>query len=230
MAHRLLVCIICVVLPGFAMQVGFGVTGNAGMGFSRWETAIVDAQGQPITDHLSSRQPVYGFGPTMNFWFNKTYGLNIGVQYSWYKYNYTYDYTTSSEAIEWRWNYKNLLFPVDLKIGIPLGQHRVFVGGGVLLFKQLSGEMNAVFWGQSTETENIPDENLETGILPRGLAGAEFHLGNIGFQTLINYHYGLHGVDNRFAGSPISTHHLTTSLGVLYYFGKITASDNNNWW
>ncbi len=220
MIIKVLVCVLCVVLPIFAMEFGFGVAGNVGIGVSKWEHDIRSPEGQLLADHLSSRKPTFGLGPTFNFWFNKNFGLNIGVQYSWYDYNYTYDYATTAEAIEWKWSYRNLILPANLKIGIPFGGNRVFIGCGFLVFKQLNGEMGGFMWGDSLETEDVPNDYLETNILPRFLIGSEFYTGNVGYQTCINYHYGLDGVDERFEGSPNTTHHMTVSIGVLYYFKR----------
>jgi len=220
MIIKVLVCILCIVLPVFAMELGFGFAGNIGIGFSKWEIDVRDPQAQLLADHLSSSELTFGLGPTFSFWFNKNFGLNMGVQYSWYDYNYTYDYATTAEAIEWKWSYNNLIFPVNLKIGLPLGKNRAFIGAGFLIFKQLNGKMSGLFWGDDWETENVPDEYLETNILPRFLIGAEFYTGDVGYQTCINYHYGLDGVDERFEGSPNTTHHVIVSFGVLYYVGR----------
>mgnify|MGYP001122715110 CR=1 FL=1 len=156
----------------------------------------------------------------MDFWFNDNFGLNIGLQYGWYNYNYTYDYATSEAAIEQRWRFNNLILPIGLKIAIPFWKNRAFVGGGVIVFKQLSGELSGICWGQDIEVQNIANEYLKTGVLPRFLVGAEFHPGNIGYQFLIDYYYGLNGVDERYDGSSTSTHHLIFNVGILYYLGK----------
>ena len=217
MIIKTLVIIMCLVLPAQAMEFGFGGAGNVGMGFSRWEIDVVDPLANHVTDHLSSREPVFGSGPMVNFWFNDNFGLNIGFQYSWFNYNYTYDYATSSEAYEWRESFQNLILPSNLIIAIPFGKNRAFIGGGILVFKQLNGKLSITAWGDDMVVQNISNENLETGVLPRVLIGAEFCSGNISYQTTFDYY---HGLDGLFTGPGISTHHLSLTVAVLYYPGK----------
>ena len=143
MIIKILVLIMCLVLPAQAMEFGFGGAGNAGMGFSRWEIDIVDPFGDPLTDHLYSCEPIFGLGTVVNFWFNENFGLNIGVLYSWYNYNYTYNYVTNAEAIEFSWSIQSLILPADIKIAIPFGKNRAFIGGGVMVCKQLMGKAEA---------------------------------------------------------------------------------------
>ncbi|MCK4233186.1 outer membrane beta-barrel protein [candidate division WOR-3 bacterium] len=222
MLIKTLVLITCAVLPIQAMEFGIGAVGNIGIGFSRYETDVRDETANLVTDHLSSRAPVFGLGPMVNFWFNDNFGLNMCLQYSLYNYNYTYDYATSEAAIELRWSIQSLILPADLKIAIPFGKNRAFIGGGVIVSKQLKGKEGGIIWGNDLEAWNMRSEELKTDFLLRALIGVEFCSGNIGYQTSIDYYQGLYPL---FVEPWASTHHLSLSFAVLYYPGKGNGSD-----
>lgn len=216
-----MVLFFCAILPVKATDFGIGVAGNIGMAFSEYKLSIVDENGNIITDHLSSREPAFTLGPEMELKFNNIFSLNLSLQYGRYNYNYTYDYATSSDAIEMEWHYTNLIFPVSLKFTPKSFKNIIYIGGGIILYKQLSGEFRGNVWGHKTGIQEVPNEYLRTGIIPQLLLGAEFHSDKIGYQTSINYYYGIDGVDLLFDdSSSTSTQHLSLNISILYYFNK----------
>jgi hypothetical protein len=220
---RILALIACAVLPARATELGIGAVGNIGMGFSRYEIDIRDPQANIVSDHLSSREPSFGLGPMVNVWFNDNFGLSMCLQYNWYNYNYTYDYSMNEDAIEERWSIQSLILPADLKIAISYGRNRAFIGGGVILAKQLAGKAGAIIWGNEHEDWNMESEELKTEFLLRAVIGSEFfYSGNIGYQTSIEYY---HGMDVLFIEPDVSTHHLSLNFAVLFYPGKGSGSD-----
>jgi hypothetical protein len=216
---RILVFLVCTALPAQAMEFGFGAVGNIGMGFSRYDADIRDPQANIVSDHLSSRGPCFGLGPVVNFWFNDNLGLSMALQYEWYNYSYTYDYSSNESAIERRWSIQSLLLPADLRAAIPYGEkNRVFIGGGVMVGKQLSGKAGGMIWGSELEDWDLESKELKTEFLLRAVLGAEFfYSGNIGCQTSIEYYRGM---DGSFVEPDASTHHLSIDFALLYYPGK----------
>jgi hypothetical protein len=220
MLIRIMVLLACAVLPAQAMEFGIGGVGNIGMGLSRDEIEIRDPNANVLSDHLSSREPVFGLGPMVNMWFSDFAGFDLCLQYCWHTYNYTYDYTSSEGAIESRLSIQSLLLPTDLKIAIPYGgKNRAFLGGGIIAYKQLRGKEGGIYFGDDIGERNIPSEELKTAILPRAIIGTEFlYSGDIGFHIFIDYYRGMDAYV--YTGPSVSTYHLNINLAILFYPGK----------
>lgn len=202
-----------------AMEFEIGIGANLGMGFSKYDINVIDPEGNLLADHLASREPNFGMESTIQFWFTKTWGIQTGLQYGWYNYNYTYDYRTGAEAIVYKWNYKSLIFPIELILGFPIGKNRFVIGSGLIVSKQLKGERSGKVWGMNLETEELADDLLKTSVHPKILIGAELLSGNIRLQPSVSYIYGLDGVDKQF-DSGCSTHHILAGISILYVVGK----------
>jgi hypothetical protein len=212
---KLSISVIMLVLPLFALEFGIGIVGDAGLGFSRWEMDIYDTNGTFLTDHLQSNEPVFNLGVITNVMFTKNIGIRASLQYAWYNYNYTYNYSTNSDALIWKWHYKNLIFPTDLVFSIPAGKHKIIMGTGLIVCKQLKGEMSGITGGINLPVEEIPEDYLETTIAPQFFMGIEFLKEHIILSPTISYSYGLDGVGKEFA-TEISSHYVIMNLAVLY--------------
>lgn len=216
MPKKILISVFLIIFPMFAVEIGLGIVGNAGLGFSRWKMDIIDASGTFLTDHLQSNEPVFNVGPSANMWFTDNLGIRASVQYGFYNYNFTYDYTSSSHTIEWKWNYKNLIIPIMLTFGIPTGRNRIVIGAGFSICRQMSGQTSGIMWGQDLPVDNLLEDVLETTVAPEFLIGAEFSNNQIKICTSINYLYGLDGVGEQLA-TEITNHLFAVNLGVFYY-------------
>lgn len=211
---KLLISITAMTLPLLALEFNFGITGSAGFGVSRWEMDIY-SNGTFLADHLQSNEPVFNLGAMTNVMFTENIGIRTGLQYGWYNYNYTYDYTTSSHSIEWKWSYKNLILPTELVFGIPIGKHKIIMGAGLIVCKQLEGKMSGIAGGIDPPVEEIPKNYLETTIAPQFFIGIEFSKERFILSPTISYSYGLDGLGKEFA-TEISTHYVMINLAVLY--------------
>ena len=203
--------------PMFALDVGLGIAGSAGIGYSRWKFNVYDEEGNHLATHLDSWEPVFGTGPSLSIWFTRNIGLKTGIQYARTRYNYTYDYASPSDAVELVWDYDNLVIPVALMAGVPSGNAKFLVGAGFTVVKQTSGRMGGgLIWGERDDVDPLPDSLLATKFVSNGIIGAEFRVRRFGLVPSLVYINGLHGLD-RNLWADISTHHLIFNMDVFYY-------------
>lgn len=209
--NRILTGMFITMLPLFSMEFNIGIVGHAGYGMSRWKMDIYDANGTFLADHLQSNEPVFNLGAMTNVMFTENIGISAGLQYGWYNYNYS----TNSDALEWKWSYENLILPTGLVFGIPTGKHKIIMGAGLIVCKQLEGKMSGIAGGIDPPVEEIPKNYLETTIAPQLFIGVEFLKERFILSPTISYSYGLDGLGKEFA-TEISTHYVMINLAVLH--------------
>lgn len=183
-----------------AIEFNAGVIGHAGLAHSQLSTTEQNT--------FKSNEPVFQLGFALNLWMMDNFGIQTGVQYGWYNYDYAHI------PYGGEWDCRNLIIPVDLLYGIPMGNHKVVAGGGFAVCKQLAATGTAGF---ITPVE-IADSLLKTAIGPELLIGVELHGGHMVLFPSFKYAYGINGVSDEFPSidGDVPKHYFLLGLSLFY--------------
>ncbi|UCD05278.1 MAG: outer membrane beta-barrel protein [candidate division WOR-3 bacterium] len=199
-------------LPCFAVEYNVGLAGAVGLGISRWEGEFYNFEGVYIGDRLDSEEPIYQAGLALSAWITETLGMQSGLQYGWY--NFQYSHTSATTSVDYAgWKVNNLLIPVHLMYGIPLGKNRMVIGAGISICRQLSATSS----GPEHYVE-VPDSLLETTVGPQVSIGYEMRAGGVSIFPSFSYVYGIGGLSDQlvYSTGSISNHYFMLCLGLLY--------------
>jgi len=179
-------------LPVLAVEYCPGIVFHGGFASSSWGS-------------LTSTEPAYGLGLGLNVWFTDRIGIHTGIQYAWYYYEY--EHTTNE------WSCGNLLLPIDLFYGIPVGNNKVVFGTGFAICKTLNAKGAVGFITPIA----IPDSTLETNIGPEFMLGMEMNFQSICILPSIKYAYGLDGPSNKYwdRGEETSHHYILLGIAMM---------------
>lgn len=197
---NIVIIVTIISLPVSAIEFNAGFTGHVGLAHSQLSTS----QGGTF----KSDEPVFQLGLGLTFWMTDNLGIQTGVQYGWYNYDYAH--------IEYggEWDCRNLIIPVDLAYGFPIGSNKIVIGGGIAVCKQLAATGTVGF---ITPVE-IADSLLKTTIGPELLLGFELHLSRVVLFPSFKYAYGLDGVNNEFPtiDGYVPKHYFLPGFGIFY--------------
>jgi hypothetical protein len=207
------VCIVVLLCPllCLALEYNVGVTVNAGLGLSRWSGDFYNGQGIWITNHLDSKEPVYQGGLGLKVWFTDALGAHAGLQYG--RYDYYYTCNAPPEITGARYEYGNLLMPLEFMYGFLLGGKRLTIGGGVMVCRQLNGKIPGPVLFSS-----IPDSLLTTTVGPQISLGYEIKSGRLRIFPSLRYVYGIDGLNENLlsATESMAKHYVLFGVGVFY--------------
>jgi len=189
MVKRILLALFLFILPVFAVEYCAGIISHGGMVPSRWGS-------------LTSSEPAYQLGLGLNIWFTNKIGVHTGLQYAWYYYEY--------EPVTLEWSCGNLLLPVDLIYGIPIGKNKIVLGAGFAICKTLNATGAVGF----ITPISVPDSILETNIGPELMVGMEINFQSICLFPSIRYAHALNGPSNKYWDREEETSHHYILLGI----------------
>jgi hypothetical protein len=189
MTKGMLLAIILVSLPVFAVEYCAGIISHGGFSPSRWGS-------------LKSSEPAYGLGLGLNIWFTSRIGIHTGLQYAWYYYEY--------EPVTLEWSCGNLLLPIDLLYGIRTGNNKIILGAGLAICKTLNATGAVGF----ITPISVPDSILDTNIGPELMVGMEMNYQSICLIPSVKYAYALDGPSNRYWDRQEETSHHYILLGL----------------
>ena len=192
MQKRILFAALLVLLPVFASEYCAGILSQAGVAQSSWGS-------------LTSVEPAYGLGLGLNIWVTNRVGIHTGLQYAWYYYEY--------ETVTQEWSCGNLILPIDLLYGIPIGKNKIVFGAGFAICKALNAK-GAV--GVITPI-SVPDSLLETNIGPELMLGMEINFQSICLLPLLKYAYALDGPSSKYwdREEDTSHHYILLNLAMM---------------
>lgn len=181
-----------VFLPVFAAEYCVGIISHTGLAPSRWGS-------------LTSNEPAYQLGLGINIWLTKKVGIHTALQYAWYHYDY--------DSITLEWSCGNLLLPVDVMYGIPIGNNKIVIGAGLAICKRLDVRGSVGF----ITPIDIPDGLLETNIGPELMVGMELNVQSICLLPSIRYAYALDGPSNTYwdRGEETSHHYILLGFAMM---------------